>query len=216
MTEHTKPLQNGMYQSLELCVSTKKVVKIEETIKVVIDGYSHWIKIKEVWTDNIPEVLRKEGKEQIQMKESYLDLTDGEDQVLDVLDKNQNTTQLDKANEEELQGSDSENTHISFNIQETRVNNDNNSSEIHPGADKFAWEMRESINTESSKSSGLNALSLDQAYSKASLDSNVSKKNIDLLETGVSSKIANLSIGKKKGRPRKYQKKKFMLGPEVS
>lgn len=47
LTQNVKPLRNGMFQGLHLCISTEKVDTIDETLKVMAEGKGFWIKMKE-------------------------------------------------------------------------------------------------------------------------------------------------------------------------
>lgn len=47
LTESIKPTVNGMFQNLRLCISTQQVKKMDETIKVVVDGLGYWVRMKE-------------------------------------------------------------------------------------------------------------------------------------------------------------------------
>lgn len=45
ISENRNPPSNGMYSSLKLCIATRKVEDIAETLKVVIEGDRYWVNI---------------------------------------------------------------------------------------------------------------------------------------------------------------------------
>lgn len=66
LTESIKPTINGMYQNLRLCISTQHVKELDESIKVMVDGLGHWVRIKEAVncldTNKITWVNRMESR----------------------------------------------------------------------------------------------------------------------------------------------------------
>lgn len=125
LTEHTKPLQNAMFQGLRLCVSTNKVDKIDETLKVMIEDKGFWIRMKELDSSQsfIESYQRKEmaaeDKEVSQCQEQNFD-SSYEEGTYEHTSPNMDSSPTSK--ESEMVNDQSENTHISVNLQEDGYN----------------------------------------------------------------------------------------------
>lgn len=117
LTEQVRPLQNAMFQGLRLCISTNKVEKIDETLKVLIEDKRFWIKIKEIDSSQVQlvETIQRPTKivecnEIPKNQAQHTDSTNGEDL--------QSQSSLETGSDLDL--NHSENSHISYNIQENR------------------------------------------------------------------------------------------------
>lgn len=173
-----------MYRGLNLCIATRKVDKIEETLKILIEGQSYWIKIKEIPSENIVDGCQRVVNNQSHSQDYSLNISDDEPQSVFFPGENQNSPFTDMVNDKGEQGNASENTHIiSINIQETKVEDVRGNPTVLSKNNTETWRTREKNSTDSSNGSGLNSTSLDHAYHRATQNSDQidqSKKSLGL------------------------------------